>query len=212
MIIFGKRTNSVILLEVPQNGCQRSKMAHLGAFCQLWGPVAQRLYKIWPPCSLAGNKNPHQIRIGSPPEAPRQSQGTEEVIQLLLHMQSTSQNYCKNPIWALHTLIAWLITWRLTACVGEAKCMCHGGRGEVLFHRDQTWNPLHNWWHTATKVQNFESDSSSVLSTSRTWMPCLSKTDWEVPILIKFIKLEMLGSIVSRLTSPRKILGKLNLG
>ena len=48
----------------------------------------------------------------------RRSRGTEEVIQLL-HMQSTSQSHCKNPIWALFTLIAWSITWWLTACVGE---------------------------------------------------------------------------------------------
>ncbi len=29
----------------------------------------------------------------------------------------------QNPIWALHTLIAWSITWRLTACLGETMTL-----------------------------------------------------------------------------------------
>ena len=50
----------------------------------------------------------------------RWSRGTEEVIQLLLHMQSSSQDHCKKPVSGLHTLIAWSLSWRLTACVGES--------------------------------------------------------------------------------------------
>ena len=44
----------------------------------------------------------------------------------------------KSLIWALHTLIAWLITWRLTACVGEqsepwrqTKIPCSSGKLEL---------------------------------------------------------------------------------
>ena len=44
--------------------------------------------------------------IGSPPEALTWNRGVEEVIQLLLQCSQPVKTI-ENPVWALHTLIAW---------------------------------------------------------------------------------------------------------
>ncbi len=52
---FWKLTHTEILQNVDQNGCQRSEMGHFGDFGQLWGPMAQRVYKMLLPYLVQTN-------------------------------------------------------------------------------------------------------------------------------------------------------------